>query len=299
MKKVLVGILAFVLILGLVGCSSSPAIPATEETSTTEPTDPTPVETQVIIEPEQNQVIETTAKMHAYIDYEYEFDSIIYKSIVEDDSGNYYTIKGDVVFIDDAGNKYLEESEFVLVKTSNEEQPYRVASWEYNELTAQIDESTDYFEALQKYIIESGMYDNEEKQSYIENEYAQNGFYYLFTKDDYIKFWDIASFESEDEKFFLSYECIFTRDSKPYFSFQYGEYELYDGVVVDGISLDTTGQINAITGEILNIESEKATNCKLEDYTKYITQEQLDCKEFTESIINKANLGITYNQLFG
>lgn len=43
MKKVLIGILALIMILGIVGCSSTPA---TEEMSTTKPTETTPVETE-------------------------------------------------------------------------------------------------------------------------------------------------------------------------------------------------------------------------------------------------------------
>ena len=42
MKKVLIGIIAIIMILGLVGCSSTPA----EETNTTKPTETTPVETE-------------------------------------------------------------------------------------------------------------------------------------------------------------------------------------------------------------------------------------------------------------
>lgn len=38
MKKVLIGVLALIMVLGLVGCSSAPATPATEETNTAEPT---------------------------------------------------------------------------------------------------------------------------------------------------------------------------------------------------------------------------------------------------------------------
>lgn len=43
MKKVLIGVLALIMVLGIVGCSSTPA---TEETSTTKPTETTPIETE-------------------------------------------------------------------------------------------------------------------------------------------------------------------------------------------------------------------------------------------------------------
>ena len=42
MKKVLIGIIAIIMVLGLVGCSSTPA----EETNTSEPTETAPVETE-------------------------------------------------------------------------------------------------------------------------------------------------------------------------------------------------------------------------------------------------------------
>ena len=58
MKKVLIGILALIMVLGLVGCSYTPA---TEETDTAEPTETTPI-TEEIKEPEKIYSLGDTAE---------------------------------------------------------------------------------------------------------------------------------------------------------------------------------------------------------------------------------------------
>lgn len=66
MKKVLIGIIAIIMVLGLVGCSSTPA----EETNTSEPTETAPVETESQT-PQDKTEFAQTVKMGEEIETEW------------------------------------------------------------------------------------------------------------------------------------------------------------------------------------------------------------------------------------
>ena len=78
MKKILIGILAIVMVLGIVGCSSTPE---TKESNTTEPTETSPVETdnqkpELTVKPTQTEASSSWQIVHYVDDFGDETDGV-------------------------------------------------------------------------------------------------------------------------------------------------------------------------------------------------------------------------------
>lgn len=105
MKKVLIGVLALIMVLGLVGCSSTPE---TKETNTTEPTETSPVETESqtpepTVEPTSTETLSSWEIVNYVDDFGDETDEVYLQGVFSGEFSNTATTNSQltvVVFYD-------------------------------------------------------------------------------------------------------------------------------------------------------------------------------------------------------
>ena len=101
MKKVFIGILAIIMVLGIVGCSSTPE---TKESNTTEPTETSPVETdnqkpELTVEPTQTEASSSWQIVHYVDDFGDETNEVYLQGIFTGEFSNTATSNSDLTVI--------------------------------------------------------------------------------------------------------------------------------------------------------------------------------------------------------
>ena len=286
MKKTIAILLVLCLCAGLCACGGN-SEPTTELEEYATPTEPQ------IVTDEQAEMARRSAAAHAFIDYGYSLDSITYKSCTDD--GTYVTVNGIVTFIDDYNVKYSGEYTVVLTEQDDDPQyPYKVVLWELPVLKADIDPNRDYLAELCNYVVKTGFYDKEDNRSYIEEQIVSNEYYYLFAKNGEISFWDIASNETNNSKFLYSFTCDFKKGEANQFELIYSKFKMSGGYATDGFSVRISGTISK--GKV-TITSDNSVNCNANDYKNDLLDSYEDYIAFIESIMRKASIPITLEQM--
>ena len=289
MKKFVVFSLIVGFLLIICGCSNGVGNSGEAQvpTSSTAP--------KSIVSEAQSEAIEKTARYHLLLDYGFSFDSITFNSL--NDDGTYITVVGEVVFVDDNNNKYTGVYSVTLVEKNDVDQEYKTVSWTLDDIKGSDGKPLDYFAMLYDYIVENGIYDSSNKYSYIEKLVARNEYYYLIAENGTLRFWDFAYYENSSEKFYLSYESVFSKNSDPTFAFDYGDYDLRNGIAIGGEYAHVSGTINIEGSQLLTISSEDYFNCSDYDIYKSIKESQQSALKFIEQIMNDAGIKCTIDQL--
>lgn len=240
--------------------------------------------------------MDQSAKWHATLDFNFTFDSITYETIKED--GPYIFITGIVTFADDDENKYHGDYSVTLTET-DEEDNYKVLSWELGELKTENGEPVDFFVKLYDYVIREGEYDKTDKVSYIyaTGSSANETLFLIAENDGSLRYWYVATYKTSSYSFSLFYECTFNKGEKPRFELDYGYVdEYYNGIAISGETAHVTGQFDA-DGENYTISTEEYNGC---DKNPILTALE-DCHEQGLNLIEKtmsaAGIGCTLEQL--
>lgn len=101
MKKILIGILAIIMVLGIVGCSSTPE---TKESNTSEPTEKAPVETEnqepeLTVEPTQTEASSSWQIVHYVDDFGDETNEVYLQGVFTGEFSNTATSNSDLTVI--------------------------------------------------------------------------------------------------------------------------------------------------------------------------------------------------------